>query len=138
MPFECNKIKHLSVCVYCCVSYSAWTSHHFCIVLSSLSSLALPYFFTPSDKQQNFMKCVFFLYNSCLDHLSFFKEFSKISWIHVGVHVKYPLFMKIHPVQLELFRWMGRHESNCHLSQVCKWTLKTVLWTEVYNRRIRG
>jgi len=35
--------------------------------------------------------------------------------MYVGVQVKYPLFMKNHQVLSVLFRWTGRHESNCHL-----------------------
>jgi hypothetical protein len=36
--------------------------------------------------------CVDFFYNFCLKYFSFYEEFSKISYIYVGLHVKYLLF----------------------------------------------
>lgn len=49
-----------NVCLYCCLIYSAQTSHRFCTVLLTVSPSVLPYFFTPSDKQHNYMKYVWF------------------------------------------------------------------------------
>jgi len=98
--------------------------------------------------------CLFyFLYNFYLRHFSFPEEFGEISWMYTGLHVKYPLFfsvfnktqtpdrfsrnthipnfMKIRPVEAELFRADGqtdktdRHnEANSPFSQYYECTLK--------------
>jgi hypothetical protein len=37
--------------------------------------------------------CFDFLYNFCLKHFSFYEEFSNISQMYIGLHVKCPLFL---------------------------------------------
>ena len=40
----------MSVCLYSCLSYSAWKSHAFCAILSCMVCLAVQYFSTLSQK----------------------------------------------------------------------------------------
>jgi hypothetical protein len=69
------------------------------ITLSSVACLVLPYFSTLLYEQQDFSKkkliehkmCFDFLYNYCLQHLSFY-EYGEILQMYFGIHGKYTLF----------------------------------------------
>jgi len=41
----------------------------------------------------NIKLCFHFLYNFCLKYFPFQEEFSEISWMYIGLRVKYPLFL---------------------------------------------
>jgi hypothetical protein len=100
---HCCHWKELSITYSECVSVALVIQHEMRmrrIILSYVACLALLYFSTLSHKRHDFRKkgikhkmCFNFLYNFCLKHFSFYEEFSEISQMYEGIHVKYPIFL---------------------------------------------
>ena len=100
-----EKINIMSVCLFSCLSYPAWPSHLFCTILYchlwpvQLYHIFPHYLIYGTIFTKNFLntKCVFWF---SLHHMpGTFLILRRMSWditqIHIGLHVKYMLFLHL-------------------------------------------